>query len=189
MTLRSSSQLDDEWARSVSKRVAAGSRDALESLYAARFERLFRMIRSMTRRDDDFAIDCVQDAWLRVVRSLPALDSLDALDRWLARAAVSAALDRLRTDAARRRRELAHETSTTASDEPAIELLRSELRRLGERDRTILDLRFRGGLSLQELGAALGIGMKSAEMRLRRALARLRLRMTSDGSTREATDE
>lgn len=194
------SNLDDAWARRVSAGVAAGSRDALESLYAARFARLIRLVSSRTKRDDAFVIDCVHDAWLRVVEHLPAMATLEALDRWLARAAISAAIDRVRADAARARREARRgadrETNRNANraarpptdpdrDTELIEQMQRELASLAEPDRTVLDLRFRGGLSLEAIGVALGVGMKAAEIRLRRALARLRHRLESAGVRRD----
>jgi RNA polymerase sigma factor (sigma-70 family) len=179
---------DDEWARRVSAGVAAGSRDALESLYRARFARLFRLVRSTTRRDDAFAMDCVHDAWMRVVQGLPTVDSLERLDRWLARAAMSAALDRLRAEAARRKREAKPRSddadgapSERASDDEGFEEIQRAIACLGSDDQTVLHLRFRGGLSLEALGSALGIGMKAAEIRVRRAVARLRRRMGTTG--------
>lgn len=179
--------LDDAWARRVSAGVAAGSRDALESLYAARFPRLFRLVRSRTKRDDAFAIDCVHDAWLRVVDHLPIVASLEALDRWLARAAISAAIDRIRADAARSRREADRAIPPPADPNHSAELIEQmqrELATLNPPDRTVIDLRFRAGLSLEAIGATLGIGMKAAEIRLRRALARLRGRLDSLGVRR-----
>lgn len=184
--------LDDAWARRVSAGVAAGSRDALEALYAARFARLIRLVLARTKRDDAFAIDCVHDAWLRVVGHLPAMATLEALDRWLARAAISAAIDRVRTDAARARREANREANRAGRpptdpdpDTELIEQMQRELASLAESDRTVLDLRFRGGLSLEAIGVALGMGMKAAEIRLRRALARLRHRLESAGVRRD----
>ena len=169
---------DDAWARRVSSGVAAGSRDALESLYRARYERLFRMVQARTRRDDAFTMDCVHDAWIRVARHLRATDTLEALDRWLARAAISAAIDRLRVDAARSRREAQTVDSPERADGEILQQMHDELRQLNESDRSVIDLRFRGGLSLEALASVLGIGAKAAEIRLRRAVRRLGERLT-----------
>lgn len=169
--------LDDEWARRVSAGVASGSRDALESLYRARYERLFRLVRARTRRDDAFVVDCVHDAWLRAARHMRPVGSLDELDRWLARAAISAAIDRLRVDASRRRREETEPLPSAPAADELIETMRDELGQLSETDRSAIDLRFRRGLSLDMLAAVLGIGVKAAEIRLRRAVGRLRGRV------------
>jgi RNA polymerase sigma-70 factor (ECF subfamily) len=168
--------IDDDWARRTSAGVASGSRSALASLYEAKFEQLFRFVRSRTRRDDAFALDCVHDAWVRVVRSLPAVGSLAALDAWLFRAALSAAIDRLKSERARAAREVRHTVEPGATAE-AIEALTRELARLPEDDRSLLQLRFWRGLSIAHIAAALGIGEKAAEMRLRRAVGRLQDRM------------
>lgn len=172
--------IDDDWARRTSGGVASGSRAALASLYEARFEMLFRLVRSRTRRDDAFVLDCVHDAWVRVVRSLPALRSLAALDAWLVRAALSAALDRLKAERARGERETQH-AAQSATALPAtgesIEALARELAELSDDDRSLLQLRFWRGLSIAHIAAAFGIGEKAAEMRVRRAVARLHERM------------
>lgn len=168
--------IDDDWARRTSGGVASGSRAALASLYQARFDMLFRFVRSRTRRDDAFVLDCVHDAWVRVVRSLPALRSLAALDAWLVRAALSAALDRLKGERARSEREALHRT-TSRSTVDSIESLDRELAELSDDDRSLLQLRFWRGLSIAHIAAAFGIGEKAAEMRVRRAVARLHERM------------
>lgn len=179
----------DEWARDVSAEVAAGSRRALEALYEATFDDLLRYVRDRTRRDDAFALDCVHDAWLRVVDGMPPLSTRAALDGWLRRAALSAALDRLRRDHRRVARERSALQPTTA-DEPTDlrEALARDLRALSPDDRDVLDLRFRRGLSLFALAEALGIGMKAAEMRLRRALGKLRERATGGDTTEKRVD-
>lgn len=179
--------LDDAWARRISAGVAAGSRDALGALYLARYERLFRIVQAKTRRDDAFAIDAVHDAWLRVARQLPVVTTLDALDRWLARAAISAALDRLRSESSRRRREDMERPARNETDQELIDAMLSELDQLNQADRSVIELRFRRGLSLEALARVLDVGAKAAEIRLRRALGRLRGRMTGR-TVREEVD-
>ncbi|MFO0829002.1 MAG: sigma-70 family RNA polymerase sigma factor [Phycisphaerales bacterium] len=168
--------IDDGWARRTSAGVASGSRAALAALYEARFERLFRFVRSRSRRDDAFALDCVHDAWVRVTQSLPALTSLAALDGWLMRAALSATLDRLKSEHSRLAREAQHVVEPPSTVE-TIESLARELDRLAADDRSLLQLRFWRGLSVRHIAAALGIGEKAVEMRLRRAIGRLGERM------------
>lgn len=179
--------LDDAWARRISSGVAAGSRDALGVLYLARYEQLFRIVQAKTKRDDAFAIDAVHDAWLRVARSLPVTPTLEALDRWLARAAISAALDRLRSETSRRRREEMERPARNATDQELIDAMLSELQHLNQADRSLIELRFRRGLSLESLARALDVGAKAAEIRLRRALGRLRDRMAGR-TAREEVD-
>lgn len=179
--------LDDAWARRISSGVAAGSRDALGALYTARYEQLFRIVQARTKRDDAFAIDAVHDAWLRVARTLPTMTSLDTLDRWLARAAISAALDRLRSETSRRRREEMERSPRTETDQELIDAMLAELDQLSQADRSVIELRFRRGLSLESLAQALDVGAKAAEIRLRRALARLRDRMAGR-TAREEVD-
>ncbi len=88
-------------------RLVAGDPDALAALYEAHFDRMVATIRRIARRDESFALDCAQDAWIRIARHPVRCPTAAALTAWLRRVAISAVLDRLRSDASRRLRELA----------------------------------------------------------------------------------
>lgn len=164
---------DDAWARRISHEIAAGSRDALGELFAHRFDRLVALVSARTRCDESFALDCVQDAFLRVAESLPPLVSLAALDAWLAKAALSAAIDRLRSDAGRRRRKA---RPSSGRDEPPVDSeisLADEIAsleaRLDDEQRLLLRLRHAAGLTIHQIARHLGLGEAATESRLRRA--------------------
>jgi len=170
---------DDEWAQRVSIGIAAGSREALARLYDARYAQLVRLLRQRTSPDDAFIVDCVHDAWLRIVRALPPRGSIAALDAWIQRAALSAMLDRLKADAARTTREARLSSRPPHGDQSlrdTIDALQHELRSLSLDDRTLLDPRFRRELGWRQIGSILGLGAKAAEMRFRRILTQLRTR-------------
>ena len=178
---------DDAWARRTTAAIAAGSRDALASLYERRFGFLFRVVRDRIRCDESFALDCVQDAMLSVARSLSPMHSAAALDAWLRRTVLRAALDRLRSEARRRQREARvarPERDAGAPSDPLAEL-EAELAVLDSEVRALLDLRFRRGLTLSQLGATTGLAPKAADSRLRRAIARLRRALGGDATPSE----
>lgn len=173
--------LDDEWARRVSAGVAAGSRDALRDLYEARWRLVYERLRLVTRRDHEFALDAMQDAWMRALRRMPPLPDLASLDRWIDRTALTAALDRIRSERRRAFREGASRARNGTSDAEAIEELRAALLALSDPDRSVIGLRFGRMLSLAGLGETLGIEVGAAQMRLARALRRLRSRLGKGG--------
>ncbi|MBL9150544.1 MAG: sigma-70 family RNA polymerase sigma factor [Phycisphaerae bacterium] len=177
---------EDDWARRTSAAVAGGSREALASLYERRFSLLFRTVRDSTRGDESFALDCVQDAMLRVARALEPMESAVALDAWLRRVALNAALDRLRSERARSAREARHRVAGDAGDvdERCDEIARA-LRELDDDERELLRLRLDRGLTLAELSRHLNLAPKALESRIRRILARLRARLGLSASTPE----
>lgn len=164
---------DDAWARRISHGIAAGSRDALGELFARRFDRLLGLVRTRVRCDESLALDCVQDAFVRIAESLPPLVSLAALDSWIAKAALSAALDRIRGDASRFRREsdlartqVPERTGLAAELADEIASLES---RLDDEQRLLLRLRFAVGMTVRQIARHLGLGEAATESRIRRA--------------------
>lgn len=191
--------LDDHAAASLSTRMVAGETEALGALYEARVDWMIALLARTIRRDESFVHDCVQDAWLRIARQPVRCPTVAALDGWLRRVALSAALDRLRSEGARRLREratagrdrrgrelgsarstidpshgAAHERRTLTATLDAIESLHRALDRSGAEERGLLLLRYRAGLTIAQIGATLGVGAAAVDSRLRRALGALR---------------
>ncbi len=157
--------------------ISRGDALAFELLYRAWFERLFALARSITRRDDAFCLDITQDVMLRAARKLPALESEAQLAAWFTRACISAAVDMLRRDARRARREQRHATPRDPHTPPPPEdlaWLRARLDDLSPDDLTLLTQRIAQGLTLKQAGASIGLGEQAAHGRIRRALHKLR---------------
>lgn len=146
----------------------------MSELYESRYAMLFAVIRERTTRDDDFACDCVHDAWLRILRRTPTFTNAATLDAWLVRVAMSAALDRIKRDRARLRREGVATRGELAEMSDALGRLEDELARLDRDDQAALSLRYLRERSLGAVAEAFGITMRAAESRVRRALGRLR---------------
>jgi RNA polymerase sigma-70 factor (ECF subfamily) len=175
--------VDDPWAVDVSARIASGDRLAMGELYEARYAMLFSVVRQRTGRDEEFACDCVHDAWLRIMRHMPRFSNVATLDAWLVRVAMSAALDRTKRDRTRLRREGDRAAIELRETNELLERLRLELELLDDSHREALVVRFLRDIPLGGVAEVLGIGVRAAESRVRRAIARLR------GQWTEARDE
>ena len=178
--------LDPE-VRRLTEAVSKGDPVAVEAFYRAWFDRAYRLARSLTGRDESFCLDVVQDAMLRVVRSLPRLDRAEALERWMARTVHATAIDRLRREARRARHEARSgeravragaEAGPAAGEalevEEEVAWLRAQLARLDAVDGALLRERFERGKTLRAAGRAVGMTGHAAHGRIRRVIARLR---------------
>jgi RNA polymerase sigma factor (sigma-70 family) len=134
-----------------------------------------------------FCLDVIQEAMMRVIRSVRPMDSEAALWSWLRAVIRSCALDRLRREAQRRKRERAGETAAPAAapDDLAERLawLRRELAEMNEREAALLTMRHRFGWTLRQVSDAVGLNPGAVDGRLRRTLQTLRRR------AKEAFDE
>ena len=165
--------------------IAAGDSGALATFYDQWFDRAYDMARHLTRRDESFCLDVVQEAMLKVIRKLrPSLGitSRASLDAWFARVIHTTAIDQLRREARRRGRESAppRPPGEHAAASEAVQLaerlnwLMSELSRLEREDASLMNGRFRGERSLEAVGAAHGLSGGAVHGRIRRVLERLR---------------
>src|SRR5882724_2227828 len=87
--------------------MAAGDGRAVERFYRTYFEFMYRQARTITRRDEAFCLDVVQDAVLRVIRTVKPVASESQLFAWLRLVTQTAAYDLLKAETRRRRRETA----------------------------------------------------------------------------------
>src|SRR5438874_1612657 len=85
--------------------MAAGDEDAIESFYRRYFDWLYAQARRTTRRDESFCLDVVQDAVLRIVRTIRAVKTENQFRAWLRLVVQTTALDRLRAERRRRSHE------------------------------------------------------------------------------------
>ena len=142
---------------------AAGDRTAFAAIYDRYADRLHDFSAGMLG-DRDSAADCVQDAFCIAATRLPQLRDPDKLRPWLYSIVRNEALHRIRD---RRRETPSEQLPDRASGEPGPEALavRTELADLiadaagglSDRDRSVLELAFRHGLSGADLAEALGV--------------------------------
>ena len=95
--------------------MAAGDQGAVETFYRSYFDWLYAQARRATRRDEAFCLDVVQDAVLRVIRTVRRVQSEGEFRAWLQLVVRTTAWDRLRGDNRRIKREaFAHVASSSS---------------------------------------------------------------------------
>jgi RNA polymerase sigma factor (sigma-70 family) len=152
---------------------AAGDRAAFAGIYDRYANRLYDFCIGMVGPRD--AADCVQEAFCMAAVDLPTLRNHDKLRPWLYTIARHQALRTLRA----RNRETA---SDELPDEPSVEAgpdvlaARNELAELvaqaedgiSQRDRQVLELAYRHGLTAAEIAETLGVSAASAKKMVQR---------------------
>ena len=135
--------------------------------------------------DWQLAEDAAQEALIRAWRDLPTLRDVDRFDGWLYRLLVHSCRDQLR----RSRREIPTEellsTQGSAAEDAAGALAdRDEidrgLSRLSREHRTVVVLRYYGGLTDREVGEAIGAPIGTVKSRINRALDMMRAELAAD---------
>lgn len=174
-------------ARAVTTRFAMGDREAFAVFYEATFDDAQADARRLTGRDEAFCLDAVQDAYLRAARSLPAMDSWPACRAWLKRAIASSAIDRIRADGARARREATSQPQDQRAPDHH-EQLHALLARLegqlDERQWHALRLHVGQGLPMSAVGRAMNISRHAVHGLVRRGLATLSASTKGDADDR-----
>jgi RNA polymerase sigma-70 factor (ECF subfamily) len=165
--------------RELVERAARGDKDAFGALVHGSIAQLEAVAR-LVLRDPEAARDAVQEAYIRAWRDLRGLRDPDRFDAWLTRLTINACHDVIRT---RRRRpievDLAPIAPPAIADETAAVADRDELElgftKLGTDQRAVLVLHYYLGLSVPAVAETLGIPLGTAQSRLGRALAALRV--------------
>ena len=169
-------------------RAREGDQDAFRLLVERHSVRLFQLAFRMTGNEQD-AEDLVQETFLRAYKQLNRFQSRAGLGTWLYRIAANCSLDLLR----RRKRRGEQETvefdseealPATLSDAPAPDQqvyhgevrqkVESVMRELTPMERTAFVLRHFEGLSIEEIGSALGVGPGATKQSIFRAVQKMR---------------
>src|SRR2546426_8379130 len=155
----------------LTRAIAQGKSEAFAAFYQVWFHRAYRLARSLTRRDESFCLDVVQDAMLKVVRSLRPIPTRERLERWIVRVVHTTALDALRREGRRLRHEQRAavppgvKAGSEDDSQERIEWLSARLAELPDEDRALLAERFERGKTLRASGAAVGMTGNAAHGR------------------------
>jgi len=170
-------------------RVRAGDTGAFAELVRRHQDRVYGMALRTTGKPED-AEDLAQDVFLSVFRGLAGFKGDAQFTTWLYRIAWNRCADWLRRRQMPGRRTVPLEEADDVADErcdPAAETvgrddhrrLRRAIDGLDERYRSVIELAGVQGMSYAEVGAALGLPVKTVETRLYRARRQLRERLAA----------
>lgn len=161
--------------------MARGDQEAVATFYRRYFDLLYTQARRAARRDEAFCLDVVQEAVLRIIRSIRKADSEAQLMAWLKLVVRTAAYDLLKSERRRKVREAV--TVPVASqrletDDDRIEALRGEISALDPQLARMLEMRYGDDWTLASVAEFFGLSVGAVDGRLRRALRVLRQRVT-----------
>ena len=160
--------------------------DALVAEHRRGVERVCRSI----LRDDDLVADAAQETFVRLWRHLARGVESAPSAAWLRKVAVTTSIDLARRRDVRARAEdacrIPDDTVAPESVSPTAHAATAELeaqfeialRELPEGQRTVFLLRHRGGLTLSEVAATLGLGPSTVKTQFARAVLRLQSRLS-----------
>lgn len=173
--------------RTLSERLAASDRDALESVFRELSEPVFRYVAGMVE-DEAAARDITQDTFLRLWSARDELADVESLTAYVFRVARNRVYNRERDERTRRdRRSRAAAEAAAHSGTPAEPDESMDARRLGEllqgwiddlpdRQREALVLSRRDALSHEEIGDVMGISPHTVNNHIVSGLEKLRRR-------------
>ncbi len=166
------------------RRSARGDEEAFAALYDATSRRVFGLVLRIVR-DHAMSEEVTQEVYLDVWRTSSRFDAAkgSALS-WLMTIAHRAAVDRVRSSEASRRRDDAHavatrevefdQTAESAQTSLEGQRVRRALATLTEAQRSAVELAYLGGYTHTEVAKLLGVPLGTAKTRIRDGLIRLR---------------
>lgn len=159
-------------------RFAAGDNEALGEVFKLLFDDIVEQIQRDTKRDESFAADAVQDAFVKAIRGIPIMQHEHEVRAWFRRVALRSAIDLIRTERRQNRRERAsaiesssHEVNGAAEQ---LDALFARLSTLDQDAAQLIDARIRFGWTLDRIGRSLGLRPGAVDGRLRRIFVQLR---------------
>jgi RNA polymerase sigma-70 factor (ECF subfamily) len=171
------------------KRVQRGDLYAYQELVRRYQKKVFRVISTHVRDPED-AMEVLQDTLLKVYTSRSTWKSRFSFAGWLYRIAINASIDRYRKSDRGRVSSLEdmmetelHQSATVSSSRDPLDGLRDQerrrlmegaVRRLPQRQREVVSLRFFGDMKLEEIAAVLDCPLGTVKSNLHKAMMGLK---------------
>jgi len=166
------------------QRYREGALEAFDALYARHQAGLYRYLLRTAQGDRERAAEWFQEVWAKLVRGRASYRSGAPFAPWLYGMAQHHVIDHWRKAELPtvRDEEALHAAAAHREQEPDAQLLSrwrlnrllGALNSLPVEQRNAFLLKEEGGMSLEEIAAATGVGRETAKSRLRYALLRLR---------------
>jgi RNA polymerase sigma-70 factor (ECF subfamily) len=150
--------------------------DALSGLYQLHATELLNLARRLTGSLPD-AEDVVQDLFVGLPEAIGRYREQGYLRAWLRRLTIRLALMRLRSGRLRREETIETHSPSVPGDVLGDTAVREAMATLTPDDRAIVILKIVEGYDHREIAELLGIRRGTSEVRLHRALARLRQKL------------
>jgi RNA polymerase sigma factor (sigma-70 family) len=163
----------------MTRAIASGDTEAFARFYEQWFDWMYGQASAAGGRDEAFCLDVVQDAMLKVMRSIKPIPDEPRLKGWLRVTVQRCAYDRLRAERRRaHREEYAAAPERAGAAEPDLDeqiaWLRDELQQLSREDLHLLTMRHRFGWTLRQIGLRLGLRTGAVDRRLTKTVTTLR---------------
>ena len=159
------------------RRACEGDDRAVRALYDRYSPRVYAVVRRIAG-DDDLAEDYAQEAWIRAIRALPTFRGEARFSTWLHRIAVNSALQAVRKEKTRRKREAplpdVIPVPPRMGDTLMQRKLEEALAKLPDGMRKVLILHDVEGYTHEEIGTALGVTSGTSKSQLFKARAKMR---------------
>ena len=160
--------------------ISVEAEDLVIRLFQTEGRSLVRLARLFVD-DRDAAEDIVQEAFLRLARHAAKIDAIERAPAYLRSIVLNLARDHNRRGLVSLRHHATHNRDVDVDDAPADELVRSEehrrvleaVRRLPQRQRDCVTLRYFEELSMDGIASTLGLSVNSIKTHLQRAMATL----------------
>ena len=148
-----------------------------EQILTENYERYYRLAYSYMRNEDD-ALDVVQESAYRAIRDCRKVRNKDYLSTWIYRIVVNTALDLLRK---KKKENITEERPEIPVEDQYQDLeLRTVLKQLDDKSRTIILLRYFEDLKLEDIADIVGDNLNTVKARLYRSLKKLRLNLEAE---------
>jgi RNA polymerase sigma-70 factor (ECF subfamily) len=181
-------QTRDEW---IALRCQHGEPEAFADL-VRELERPLLYFAQKLVRDQDKALDVLQEVWLKAFRTIRGLENPRSVRAWLYRLTRGLAIDRIRKEVAEERRERAHAEDTANPDEdPSFveedaAALHLALDTLDVRHREVLVLHFLEEMPIAEIGAVVGCPPGTVKSRIHYAKRALQAALRGEKHGKQA---
>ena len=174
------------------RKACQGDGPAVRALYERYSPRVYAVVRRIAG-DDDLAQDYAQEAWIRAIRALPTFRGDARFSTWLHRIAVNSALQAVRREESRHKREAPMPESIAVAPPSRDALLSQRLEwaldLLPERMRKVLILHDVEGYTHDEIGELLGTAAGTSKSQLFKARAKMRVLLKNLDSSRKSDSQ